>query len=130
MEEEKNHSALLVALLHGAANNSFSIVLKADESAMEDLADLADLGNASSEEDETSVYTFEFVVHGLLILVFGVFGLVGNVLCLVVLSLPSMKNTINCLLTGLVLVDIVILLSALTLFTLPAFQVSLKESLE
>lgn len=74
---------------------------------------------------EPGIFTFEFVVHGVLILLVGLLGLLGNIACLAVLSLPGMKNTINCLLTGLVIVDIVILLSAFTLFTLPAFQVRL-----
>ena len=86
-------------------------------------------GEASESADgvEPGVFTFEFVVHGVLILVVGLLGLVGNIACLAVLSLPGMKNTINCLLTGLVIVDIVILLSAFTLFTLPAFQVRERE---
>ena len=84
-------------------------------------------GEEATAGVEPGIFTFEFVVHGVLILVVGLLGLVGNIACLAVLSLPGMKNTINCLLTGLVIVDIVILLSAFTLFTLPAFQVRERE---
>ena len=79
---------------------------------------------STSEGVEASpIFTFEFVVHGILILFVGLLGLVGNTICLAVLSRPAMKNSINCLLIGLVLVDNVIILSAFVLFSLPAFQV-------
>ena len=44
-----------------------------------------------SEEEEGWAYrdTFEFIVHGVLVGIVGVFGLVGNILSIVILSRPQ-----------------------------------------
>ena len=44
--------------------------------------------------------TFEFVVHGVLVGLVGVFGLVGNIISIVILSRPQMKSSINAILIG------------------------------
>ena len=45
----------------------------------------------SGEEEEGWAYrdTFEFIVHGVLVGIVGVFGLVGNILSIVILSRPQ-----------------------------------------
>ena len=45
----------------------------------------------SEEEEEGWAYrdTFEFIVHGVLVGIVGVFGLVGNILSIVILSRPQ-----------------------------------------
>ena len=44
-----------------------------------------------SEQEEGWAYrdTFEFIVHGVLVGIVGVFGLVGNILSIVILSRPQ-----------------------------------------
>ena len=44
--------------------------------------------------------TFEFAVHGVLVSLVGVFGLVGNIISIVILSRPQMKSSINAILIG------------------------------
>ena len=48
-------------------------------------------GLRSGEEEEGWAYrdTFEFIVHGVLVGIVGVFGLVGNILSIVILSRPQ-----------------------------------------
>ena len=48
-------------------------------------------GLRGGEEEEGWAYrdTFEFIVHGVLVGIVGVFGLVGNILSIVILSRPQ-----------------------------------------
>eukprot|EP00095_Tigriopus_kingsejongensis_P002754 snap_masked-scaffold138_size318692-processed-gene-2.2 protein:Tk02754 transcript:snap_masked-scaffold138_size318692-processed-gene-2.2-mRNA-1 annotation:"fmrfamide receptor" len=80
-------------------------------------------------EAEIPLVTFEFIVHGLLILFIGFLGIIGNVLCLIVLCQPQMRNTINCLLIGLAIIDISLIVSAWLMFSLPAFQIYFERRL-
>eukprot|EP00095_Tigriopus_kingsejongensis_P002753 snap_masked-scaffold138_size318692-processed-gene-2.1 protein:Tk02753 transcript:snap_masked-scaffold138_size318692-processed-gene-2.1-mRNA-1 annotation:"hypothetical protein CAPTEDRAFT_228436" len=78
---------------------------------------------------EIPLITFEFVVHGLLILSIGLFGIIGNIVCLVVLCQRKMRNTINCLLIGLAIADISLITTAWLMFSLPAFQIYFERRL-
>lgn len=71
--------------------------------------------------------TFELVVHGFLVLFVGTIGIIGNIFCLLVLCRPSMRNSINCLFIGLAAIDILLILSAFVMFSLPAFQVYVEH---
>ena len=55
---------------------------------------------------EISVF-FEFVVPGVLLNGVGLFGLLGNLLSIIVLSRPQMKSSINCILIGNLISDTV-----------------------
>ena len=46
--------------------------------------------------------TFEFIIHGLMINVVGLIGLIGNIVAIGVLSRPQMKSSITTILIGLV----------------------------
>ena len=46
--------------------------------------------------------TFEFIIHGVLVAVIGLIGLIGNVVAIGVLSRPQMKSSITTILIGLV----------------------------
>ena len=65
---------------------------------------------------------FEFVVHGILICVVGLMGLLGNLACIVTLSRPQMKNSINTILLGLVSCDCILIVTSLILFSLTVFH--------
>ena len=71
------------------------------------------------------MFTTEFVVHGILILLFGLLGLVVNAVCMFVHCRSHVKDGFNCLLIGLAIVDAIVILSAFDLFCLPAFQVTI-----
>ena len=62
--------------------------------------------------------TFEFIVHGVLVGIVGVFGLVGNIISIVILSRPQMKSSINAILIGLVSCDSLLILTSFLLFTI------------
>eukprot|EP00095_Tigriopus_kingsejongensis_P011994 snap_masked-scaffold1352_size45999-processed-gene-0.2 protein:Tk11994 transcript:snap_masked-scaffold1352_size45999-processed-gene-0.2-mRNA-1 annotation:"fmrfamide receptor" len=106
---------------------------------MEEAADLMDnistvsnisMENATIGADlEIPLITFEFIVHGLLILSIGFLGIIGNVLCLTVLCQRQMRNTINCLLIGLAIADISLITTAWLMFSLPAFQIYFERRL-
>ncbi|XP_059093766.1 FMRFamide receptor-like isoform X2 [Tigriopus californicus] len=81
------------------------------------------------EEPHISLLTFEFIVHGLLILFIGFCGIIGNILCLLVLCQRQMRNSINCLLIGLAVIDISLIVSAWLMFSLPAFQIYFERRL-
>eukprot|EP00095_Tigriopus_kingsejongensis_P010682 snap_masked-scaffold261_size233860-processed-gene-1.1 protein:Tk10682 transcript:snap_masked-scaffold261_size233860-processed-gene-1.1-mRNA-1 annotation:"AGAP001862-PA" len=71
---------------------------------------------------------FEVVVHGFLILIVSIVGITGNILCLMVLGRPTMRNSINCLLMGVAIIDMVLITSAVALFSLPTLQLFLEEN--
>ena len=54
---------------------------------------------------------FEFIVHGLMIVFVGSFGLLGNLAAIVTLSRPQMRNSINTMLTALVSSDCLVILT-------------------
>lgn len=62
---------------------------------------------------------FEFVTYGVLLNVIGVFGILGNVISMVILSRPQMKSSINYLLIGLARCDTVLIITSVLLFGLP-----------
>ncbi|XP_073946802.1 FMRFamide receptor-like [Choristoneura fumiferana] len=72
--------------------------------------------DAVSESDKL----FRFVVHGVLLNVVGCGGLLGNALCVAVLSRPQMRSSINCLLAGLAAADAALLAASVLLFGLSA----------
>jgi len=65
---------------------------------------------------------FEFVVHGILISIMGLFGLLGNLAAIVTLSRPQMRNSINTMLTALVSSDCLVILTGLLMFSFTAFH--------
>lgn len=77
-------------------------------------------------DQESSVWDyhtrFEFVVHGILICVVGLLGLLGNLAAIVTLSRPQMKNSINTILLGLVSCDCLLIVTSLFMFSLTVFH--------
>uniref|UniRef100_A0A2S2NHQ1 FMRFamide receptor n=1 Tax=Schizaphis graminum TaxID=13262 RepID=A0A2S2NHQ1_SCHGA len=71
-----------------------------------------------TDEDDYSLL-FEFVTYGVLLNVIGVFGILGNVISMVILSRPQMKSSINYLLIGLARCDTVLIITSMLLFGLP-----------
>ncbi|TRY77365.1 hypothetical protein TCAL_06951 [Tigriopus californicus] len=70
---------------------------------------------------------FEVIVHGFLICIVSIIGLLGNIICLAVLSKDAMRNSINCLLMGVAIIDLVLITSAGVLFSLPTLETFLVE---
>lgn len=74
-------------------------------------------GNYSADKD---AILFEFVADGVMLNVVGAFGIVGNVISMVILSRPQMRSSINYLLMGLVRCDTALIVTSVLLFGLPA----------
>lgn len=73
---------------------------------------------AAAAEDDYNLM-FEFVAYGILLNVIGVFGILGNVISMIILSRPQMKSSINYLLIGLARCDTVLIITSIILFGLP-----------
>ncbi|XP_022178946.1 FMRFamide receptor [Myzus persicae] len=74
-------------------------------------------GDGTDEDDYNLL--FEFITYGVLLNVIGVFGILGNVISMVILSRPQMKSSINYLLIGLARCDTVLIVTSVLLFGLP-----------
>ena len=63
---------------------------------------------------------FEFWTNGILLNVVGMLGILGNSLSMIILSRPQMRSSINYLLIGLARCDVVLILTSILLFGIPA----------
>lgn len=63
---------------------------------------------------------FEFWTNGILLNVVGMLGILGNSLSMIILSRPQMRSSINYLLIGLARCDIVLILTSILIFGIPA----------
>ncbi|KAL5240400.1 hypothetical protein ACI65C_007810 [Semiaphis heraclei] len=70
-------------------------------------------------DDDDYNLLFEFITYGVMLNVIGVFGILGNVISMVILSRPQMKSSINYLLIGLARCDTVLIITSMLLFGLP-----------
>ena len=64
-------------------------------------------------EDNWSKVVFEFVLHGVFLNLIGVVGLIGNGLCIAVLTRPQMRNSTNLILTALATFDSVVIATSM-----------------
>ena len=62
---------------------------------------------------------FDFAIPGILLTTVGLLGLIGNTLSIVVLSRPQMRQSINCILIGLAIFDIIVIVTSILIFGLP-----------
>jgi hypothetical protein len=69
---------------------------------------------------ETGYPSFEFWTNGFLLNFVGFFGLLGNILSMIILSRPQMRSSINYLLIGLARCDTILILTSMLLFGIPA----------
>lgn len=74
---------------------------------------------ATDASDDEYNLLFEFITYGVLLNVIGVFGILGNVISMIILSRPQMKSSINYLLIGLARCDTVLIITSMLLFGLP-----------
>lgn len=70
------------------------------------------------ETDSPSTEFYRFVTNGVLLNVIGLFGILGNVISMIILSRPQMRSSINYLLIGLARIDIALILTSILLFGL------------
>jgi hypothetical protein len=63
---------------------------------------------------------FEFITNGVLLNLVGIFGIMGNIISMIILTRPQMRSSINYLLTGLARCDTVLIITSMFLFGLPA----------
>jgi hypothetical protein len=63
---------------------------------------------------------FEFWTNGILLNLVGFFGVLGNILSMIILSRPQMRSSINYLLIGLARCDTILILTSMLLFGIPA----------
>ncbi len=64
-------------------------------------------------DDNRSKVIFEFVLHGVFLNLIGVVGLVGNGLCIAVLTRPQMRSSTNLILTALATFDSVVIATSM-----------------
>jgi hypothetical protein len=67
-------------------------------------------------EDNNYKVLFEFVLHGIFLNLIGVIGLVGNGICIAILSRPQMKGSTNLILCALSCFDIVVITTSMMMF--------------
>ena len=67
---------------------------------------------------------FDMVTHGILVPMIGALGLLGNLLCILVLTRPQMKSSINTILVALVSCDSLVIVTSILMFVFRAFQFS------
>jgi hypothetical protein len=63
---------------------------------------------------------FEFWSNGVLLNLIGFFGVLGNILSMIILSRPQMRSSINYLLIGLARCDTILIITSMLLFGIPA----------
>lgn len=77
-----------------------------------------------SNSFESSEYNSElfltFIIYGVLLNIVGAFGIIGNIISIIILSRPQMKSSINYLLIALAGCDTVFIIAAILLFGLPS----------
>ena len=56
--------------------------------------------NMSSDEPKVKDFFFDFLIPGVILVVVGVFGFVGNSISIYILSTGALRSSINSLLTG------------------------------
>ncbi|KAF6205267.1 hypothetical protein GE061_019436 [Apolygus lucorum] len=78
------------------------------------------IGDEDLESEDESRLLFEFISYGILLNIVGLFGIMGNVVSMIILTRPQMKSSINYLLTGLARCDTVLILTSIFLFGIPA----------
>lgn len=62
----------------------------------------------------------EFVIYGVFMNTIGLFGIVVNIISMIILSRPQMKSSINYLLIGLAKCDTVLIVTSILLFSFPS----------
>lgn len=73
-----------------------------------------------TEPDELNF--FRFITNGLGINIIGLFGVLGNIISMIILSRPQMRSSINYLLIGLARIDTVLIITSMLLFGLPGIH--------
>ena len=63
--------------------------------------------------DNWSKVVFEFVLHGVFLNLIGLVGLVGNGLCIAILSRKQMRNSTNLILCALASFDTVVIITSM-----------------
>ncbi|XP_066151033.1 FMRFamide receptor [Euwallacea fornicatus] len=70
-------------------------------------------------EQSHNLNFFRFATNGVLLNIIGAFGIVGNLISVIILSRPQLRSSINYLLIGLATVDTVLIVTSILLFGLP-----------
>ncbi|XP_030763747.1 FMRFamide receptor [Sitophilus oryzae] len=94
---------------------------------MSDDTDLLEVFNYSNESYDYSclatqteqINFFRFVTNGIFLNFIGCFGILGNLISMIILSRPQMRCSINYLLIGLARIDTVLIITSVLLFGLP-----------
>ena len=56
---------------------------------------------------------FEFILHGIILNIIGIIGLIGNGICIAILSRPQMKSSTNLILCALASFDAVLIVTSM-----------------
>ncbi|XP_040578439.2 FMRFamide receptor [Lepeophtheirus salmonis] len=85
---------------------------------------LNDTNSLANEEKEfvRPEVSFEFLIAGFFLNIIGILGLVGNLLSIAILSRPQMKGSTNTILIGLASFDIILILTSILMFGIPAWN--------
>lgn len=71
------------------------------------------------ERESPATEFYRFITNGILLNVIGFFGILGNIISMIILSRPQMRSSINYLLIGLARIDIGLIITSILLFGLP-----------
>lgn len=71
------------------------------------------------ERESPATEFYQFITNGILLNVIGFFGILGNIISMIILSRPQMRSSINYLLIGLARIDIALIITSILLFGLP-----------
>ncbi|XP_022919628.2 FMRFamide receptor [Onthophagus taurus] len=83
----------------------------------ETLLEIIDDNGTSCLDYEPSDF-YWFIVNGILLNVIGFFGILGNIISMIILSRPQMRSSINYLLIGLARIDTVLIITSILIFGL------------
>ncbi|XP_050521591.1 FMRFamide receptor [Daktulosphaira vitifoliae] len=106
-----SHSVVPEAIVNNNSSNYY------ENSGSNDSFNTCPVFNNTESDDYNLL--FEFIAYGILLNVIGVFGILGNVISMIILSRPQMKSSINYLLIGLARCDTVLIITSILLFGLP-----------
>ena len=78
--------------------------------------------NETFYNDDESAVLYAFYTNGILLNIVAFFGILGNIISMIILSRPQMRSSINYLLIGLARCDTVLIITSILLFGLPAID--------
>merc|ERR1711879_342433 len=90
---------------------------------------LAQESSNYTTEGTIELFIFKSITLGIFMNLISIFGLMGNVVAIIVLSRPSMKGSFSSLLIALSMFDLVYLMIGIAIFGLPVLSMDYKAKI-